>query len=395
MRGRPASLLPRAAGVSAESLRDGLIAELHRTGALTQPAVERAVRQVPRHLFVPDRPLDEAYSDRVIMTKTVDGIAVSSLSQPAIVTIMLEQLDVRPGMNVLEVGAGTGYNAALLAHLVGPAGRVTTIDIDDDTVQAARTHLAAAGSEGVTVVLGDGGDGAPSRAPFDRIILSVGAWDISPAWLEQLEPGGLLVLPLWLVLRQFSVAFEKVSDHFDSRSIRPCGFMPLRGAFASPTLFAVAGSVQFGGPAIARFNPEAVATLLDTAARRFALPHQLPMTDFIDFMALSDQLVCSAYRFNAPTVAERAYVLAAEEGRSAAWMPFGPECDWEPGTGVDVYGSDAAWHVLMEQIERFESANRPSLRWAHAQAWPVSRGPTMAGAYTVHKTWMDYRITFE
>jgi protein-L-isoaspartate(D-aspartate) O-methyltransferase len=380
--------------MSAESLRTDLIAELRRKGALTQAAVAEAVRRVPRHLFVPASPIAEAYQDRAIMTKTVDGVAVSSLSQPAIITIMLEQLGVQPGMNVLEIGAGTGYNAALLAHIAGPNGQVTTIDIDDDIVQAARAHLGAAGTAGVTVVLGDGGNGMASRAPYDRVILTVAAWDISPAWLEQLAPGGLIVLPLWLGLRQFSVAFEKVCEHLESRSIRGCGFMPLRGAFAGPALFAGAGGVQFSGPAVSRFDPATVAASLDLPPRHYMFPDKLAMTDFIDFMALSDQIACGAYKVNAEGPAARAYVLVADNGRSVVWMPFGAECDWELGTGVDVYGSDAAWQQLTAQFERFEAAHRPSLARGHVRAWLAGSGTGESGTLTIHKTWMTYAVKF-
>src|SRR5262245_20506986 len=111
-----------------------------------------------------------------------NGEVVSSSSQPEIMAIMLEQLDVRPGHRVLEIGAGTGYNAALLAHLVGGTGRVTAVDIDGDIVAAARVHLAAAGISGGQLVCADGWACVPEDGPYDRIVLTVGAHDISPAW---------------------------------------------------------------------------------------------------------------------------------------------------------------------------------------------------------------------
>ncbi|MGH3932646.1 MAG: hypothetical protein ACRDTF_22035 [Pseudonocardiaceae bacterium] len=95
-------------------------------------SVEAAMRAVPRHLFIPDSPAERAYSNENIVTcRDAEGVAVSSASAPGVVAGMLEQLDVQPGHRVLEIGAGTGYNAALLAQLVGPAGQVTTVDIDD------------------------------------------------------------------------------------------------------------------------------------------------------------------------------------------------------------------------------------------------------------------------
>ncbi|MGH3885395.1 MAG: methyltransferase domain-containing protein [Pseudonocardiaceae bacterium] len=101
-----------------------------------------------------------------------------------------------PGHRVLEIGAGTGYNAALLAHLVGPAGKVTTVDIDSKVVRGARECLAAAGYRGVSVVCGDGEFGYSDHAPYDRIVVTAGAWDLPPAWVDQLAAGGRLVVPL-------------------------------------------------------------------------------------------------------------------------------------------------------------------------------------------------------
>src|SRR4030081_2626179 len=109
---------------------------------------------------------------------------------------MLEQLDLRPGHHVLEIGAGTGYNAALMARIVGPAGAVTAVDIDEDLIARAAVHLAEAGVSGVELVAADGALGYPTGAPYDRIVLTVGSSDIRPEWVAQLGPGGRLLLPL-------------------------------------------------------------------------------------------------------------------------------------------------------------------------------------------------------
>src|SRR5262245_19757926 len=129
---RPASsrrrLCATLMAMDTEALRERLVDGLIADGALRSPAVEAAFRAVPRHLFLPDVPLEAAYADAAVPTwRRSDGVPTSSSSQPAIMAIMLEQLGLEPGMRVLEVGAGTGYNAALLAHLVGPSGSVTTV----------------------------------------------------------------------------------------------------------------------------------------------------------------------------------------------------------------------------------------------------------------------------
>jgi protein-L-isoaspartate(D-aspartate) O-methyltransferase len=215
---------------SEAALRERLVDSLVTAGRVRSGRVAAALRAVPRHRFLPGVDPEVAYQDEAVPTHwSADGRPTSSASQPAIVAVMLEQLDVRPGHRVLEIGSGTGWNAALLAQLAGPGGAVTTIDIDPEVVTEARAHL---GSSPVEVVCGDGAAGRPAAAPFDRIILTAAARDLAPAWWDQLAPGGRLVLPLSLRGSQRSVAFERAGDHLTSVSIVDCGFMPLQGALA-------------------------------------------------------------------------------------------------------------------------------------------------------------------
>lgn len=218
----------------AAALNQALVDDLKKKGWIQTPHVEAAFRSVLRHHFLPGRPLEEVYSDRAISAKQDEsGKWLSSSSQPAIMAIMLEQLRLAPGHRVLEIGTGPGYNAALMAHIVGAAGKVVTVEIDQDLADSAREHLEAAGMEQVQVLCADGGYGAPQAAPFDRIILTVGAPDIPPAWRDQLKPGGRLVLPLLLRGSMKSIAFDKFEAHLESRSVEDCGFISLRGDFAS------------------------------------------------------------------------------------------------------------------------------------------------------------------
>lgn len=217
------------------TLHHALIDDLVERNLLTAPAVEAAFRAVRREHFLPELPPEKVYQDRAIPTKMDDsGRPISSSSQPTIMAIMLEQLDLQPGHHVLEIGAGTGYNAALMAHIVGEQGRVTTVDIDDDLVEAARANLAAAGFDEVAVICGDGMFGHPANAPYDRIILTVAGWDIPPEWLAQLKPDGRLVLPLSFYGPQLSIAFERRDGHLASHSVKACGFMPVRGSRSEP-----------------------------------------------------------------------------------------------------------------------------------------------------------------
>ena len=217
------------------NLRNALVDKLKSIGCIRSQNVEEAFRSVPRHIFVPGVELEKIYSDDSIPTKYIDGKLVSSSSQPAIMAIMLEQLELQPGHRVLEIGAGTGYNAGLLQHLVGDSGLVVTVDIDEDIVGSARDYLKSVGLDSVCLVCGDGGLGCADHMPYDRIILTVGAWDIIPAWLNQLKPSGRLLIPLEINDGvQKSIAFERKNNYLESVSVVDCGFMALRGAFAKP-----------------------------------------------------------------------------------------------------------------------------------------------------------------
>ncbi|WP_187414449.1 methyltransferase domain-containing protein [Nonomuraea sp. PA05] len=219
--------------------RHALVAQLRTSQDVSEPVAE-AMLAVPRHLFVPGVEPEAAYRDEPIVTKLDDdGRPISSSSQPAIMATMLDQLRVAPGHRVLEIGAGTGYNAALLSRLVGPGGRVVALDLDEDTVEQARQHLAAAGVSGVEVVCRDGAGGHPGLAPYDRLIATVGVWDLAPAWLAQLGPDGRLVVPLDLRGVQVSAAMERDGGRWVSRSVAPCGFMRMRGSFTGTEAVAV------------------------------------------------------------------------------------------------------------------------------------------------------------
>ncbi|GAA1107967.1 methyltransferase, FxLD system [Nocardiopsis metallicus] len=210
-------------------LRQAMVERLDQQQMLTGPVAE-ALRAVPRHVFVPHASVEEAYADRTVSVKDgPDGDSISCASHPAVVARMLVQAQIEPGMRVLEVGAGTGYNAGLLAHLVGPHGQVVSIDVDHDLVADARTHLEQAGADQVQVRCADGALGAEDLAPFDRIIATVGVHHLPIAWLEQLAPGGVLVVPMRVVGDVgYALALRGHQEHWVCTSAELCSFMPLR-----------------------------------------------------------------------------------------------------------------------------------------------------------------------
>jgi protein-L-isoaspartate(D-aspartate) O-methyltransferase len=233
------------AGADLTRLRERMVSRLAAGSQPPSAVVADALRAVPRHVFLPELEPEAAYRDEAIVTKRdADGQPISSSSQPTIMAIMLDQLGLAPGQRVLEIGAGTGYNAALLKHIVGPEGTVVSIDLDADVAGQARAHLAAAGCPDVTVVSADGAAGFPLLAPYDRVIATVGVSDLAPAWLSQLAPDGRIVVPLDLRGAQRSVAFERAGACWQSRSVVPCGFMRMRGSLTGPERTRVSGDAR-------------------------------------------------------------------------------------------------------------------------------------------------------
>ncbi|QYN37053.1 hypothetical protein K1T35_07305 [Pseudonocardia sp. DSM 110487] len=127
-----------------DQLHEALVRKIRAAGGAWREPVQQALRAVPRHLFVPEVPLEEAYAvgSAVVTKRDPRGIPLSSASAPGIVALMLDQLDVRPGHRVLEIGSGTGYNAALLAELTGSGGQVVTMDIDPECTARVRSASA-------------------------------------------------------------------------------------------------------------------------------------------------------------------------------------------------------------------------------------------------------------
>ncbi|WBC05316.1 methyltransferase, FxLD system [Micromonospora sp. WMMA1976] len=378
------------------ALTDGLRAE----NIIRTPGVEAAIRATPRHLFLPGVPLEQAYADAPVYTKTDGrGASISAASQPRIVAMMLEQLDVRPGHRVMEAGAGTGYNAALLAALAGNDGRVVTLDVDEDLVNGARKHLAAAGITNVDVVLGDGALGHPDGAPYDRIIATVGAYEPPPAWLEQLAPHGRLVVPLRLRgAASRSIIFERHDGGWCDRGSELAVFMPLRGIGDDARRQVPITPEQ---DVVLQVHKEqdvdaaALADVLDTERRKVwtdvFFPPMVPY-EWMDLW-LGCRLDNAIMRMNVQPVAiERGAVapmfpwgaMATTHGADLAYLTIRPAPTRPDGTrlyevGVIGHGPDGAGlaHQISEEIRTWDATYRSrTVRFEIPDA-PVEADPSV------------------
>lgn len=379
----------------ATTRRNALVDDLIKRDVLHDAAVEVAFRAVPRHLFVPDAPLDVVYSDQSIATKMQGGLTLSSSSQPAIMAIMLEQLALQPGENVLEIGAGTGYNAALMQTIVGAHGHITTIDVDDDIVAAAHENLARTGFENVRVILADGGFGYPPNAPYDAIIATVGVWDLTPHWLDQLREGGRLIAPLQFGVRQFSLAFERRGSELVSSSSVPCGFLPLRGAFASPHALLDVDGIVIQRDNVPDLNAETLNALLNT------LPRSETLIEFeisgspglLDYIALRGGKLFSLFDRDRKCLASGLQFALYEP---ASLVAVSMDASWENiEPAVKIFGNDSALVQLRQYISDWEASGHPNLAAAQITAIPRNSAQTGSSTFIVRKKWMEYHIQFE
>jgi protein-L-isoaspartate(D-aspartate) O-methyltransferase len=190
---------------------------------VTQQTVLDAMRLTPRHIFIPEDMQHAAYADSPLPIGHGQTI-----SQPYIVAIMTELLEVQPGDKVLEIGTGSGYQAAVLAHLTPD---VYSIEILEPLAKRAKGVLEEQGYKGVRARHADGYFGWPEEAPFDAIIVTCAAGHLSPSLWEQLEPGGRIVIPIGGTYSvQRLVLMEKTEDgKRKSRTVMDVRFVPMTG----------------------------------------------------------------------------------------------------------------------------------------------------------------------
>jgi protein-L-isoaspartate(D-aspartate) O-methyltransferase len=202
--------------------RDAMVAEQLRKRGIKDERVLQAMRDVPRHRFVPERYRRLAYEDMPLPIGEEQTI-----SQPLMVALMTEALQLRGQERVLEIGTGSGYQAAILSRL---ARTVFSLERLPQLAAQARATLAALGILNVHVLVGDGSLGLPEHAPYDAIIVTAGAPQVPPPLLEQLNVGGRLVVPVGNRLEQALVRVTKTSGGQRTESLGGCRFVPLIGA---------------------------------------------------------------------------------------------------------------------------------------------------------------------
>lgn len=350
------------------ALRQALVNTLKEKGELTDSRVETAFLTVPRHLFLPDVLLEKAYADEALPIKRdSSGVVLSSSSQPSMMALMLRQLRLRPGDNVLEIGAGTGYNAAVMQQLIGDSGNVTAIELDNELARHALDHLQRAGMGAVQIVHADGAMGYAPRASYDRIIATVGIWDVPEAWVRQLKPNGILVAPIWVDGFQVSAAFTVQDDGTLFSSVNlPCGFIHLRGIAAGPMVYMRVGStaLMLSSNAVDELDSAALQMLLSDDAETVHLNLSLKSSEywhgFLPFLILN---IPEGFVFAVYSVDDDQQVYGLS-GHGFALMAQGSAC-FVPYQGQGeshCFGGADAFLALQDSMEAWDAQGRPGSR---------------------------------
>lgn len=371
--------------------RAAYVQTLQDARAIRSTAVARAFARVDRRCFVDTiwvvdetgrrharrlsaEPEDVAqelvYADTVFFTCVdASGWPLSSSTRPSLMARMLERLELEPRMKVLEIGTGTGYNAALIAEIIGAGELVTTVDVHPEVIDQTRLALLRAGYGAIDVSCRDGAEGCPQRAPFDRIVSTVCCSDVSPRWAEQLSAGGLMLIPLqhggpnmaWLM------RLSSTGEGLVGRVAAPCRFMSMQGVMSSEH----------------PWMPEVRRSGLPTARRGPGLTDDADLEDFYYFLGLEDARTCRLVEGGAGLW---------DHGRGFAFSTL----DEEMRPITLQYGDDTLRDELLRQFERWsEELGRPRAADFESELRPVS-SPTRAPALRKEgDAWVIERQFFE
>jgi len=374
-----------------DGLRRAMVEQMTTAGTLRTPPWVHAFASVSRHLFLPRffrqtpdhtgwQPISEqdqdwsemVYTDATWVTqldndptrwdtahmsgRPARGVPTSSSTAPGLMALMLEALDVDDGHRVLEIGTGTGYNAALLSHRLR-SRLVTTVEVDPAVAETARLALLACGYT-PTLVVGDGADGHPEGAPYDRIIATCSAATIPPAWAAQLPPGGLLLTNLHRDLGGGALALLRRDEHGQMRG----RFLPDYGAFMP---------VRSDPPADADHRLTAALATLGSEVAARPTPVGADELDHPDFgMLAALRLPGVASLWFEPDTGPQRWLLADD----GSWA-----CIEQTTHTVAQHGARRLWDDVERLYQRWSDAGKP----------PRQRlGLTVTGTGT-HRFWLD------
>lgn len=208
-----------------EESRGKLITELRLEGIKDEKVLE-AFSKIPRHLFVPKEMLNESYLNIALPV----GYG-QTISQPYTIAIMLEALELNQGDKVLEVGTGSGYNAALISHIISKKGKLFTTEIVPELAEGSKKKLSSLGLKNVKVIVCDGSLGYSKEKFYDAIIITAACREIPPPLLKQLKNNSILVAPVGHAYEQEMLKVKKVGKKLDIKNLGFFVFVPLKGAF--------------------------------------------------------------------------------------------------------------------------------------------------------------------
>lgn len=336
-------------------LRAELVANLVARGVLTSAHWRKAFLDVPRHRFVDrftvltregsrqhdlsdparrDEAMVTVHQDTALITQEdAGGTATSSSSQPSMMAMMLESADLGRGMNVLEIGTGTGYNAALLTHALG-ASSVTSIDIHPDLTTAAERALHGEGYE-PTVICGDGGQGCAQHAPYDRIIATCSVARIPKGWIGQLKPGGIIVVNVGFGLARLTLAADGA---LQGPFLDYASFMPMRADACESTATA-----------------RQVLNLTERTAPRGGRP-RLPVEERMITVLRSVIMPGVTYVVEKFPAGDDHVLVHPESGSWARALDAGAE-----SVAVSEGGPRRLWTELEEIVQAWTDAGRPAI----------------------------------
>ncbi len=208
-----------------EEKRINLVKQLILEKRIKTKEVEKAFLEVKREEFVPDKIKHYAYIDSPL--EIGNG---QTISAPHMVAIMVEGLDIKKGQKILEIGAGSGYHAAIVSKLVGNKGHAYTIERYSSLADNAKKNLEKSQIKNVTIEIGDGSEGLQKYAPYDRIYVTCAAPDIPKPLIEQLKDKGKLMIPVGRMISQLEL-IEKTNDKLHTKNLGGCAFVPLVGKY--------------------------------------------------------------------------------------------------------------------------------------------------------------------